>query len=66
MQKDTGISIPNVVEEKQIKKRGSFFDQAEDKFNENIFIKDGQTQLKKINREVQKDYQRDKEFDFLD
>ena len=66
MQKDTGISIPNVVEEKQIKKRGSFFDQAEDKFNENIFIKDGQTQLKKINREVQKDYQREKEFDFLD
>lgn len=66
MQRDTGISIPNIVEEKQIQKRGSFFDQAEDKFNENLFIKEGQKQLQKINQEVQKDYQREKEYDFLD
>lgn len=56
MQQDTGISIPNIAEEKQIRKKGSFFDDAEDKFNENVFIQEGQNQLKKINNEVQKDY----------
>lgn len=66
MQKETGITIPSVAEEKQINARGSFFEQAEDKYAENIFISNGEKKLQKINKQVQKDYEREKEDDFLE
>ena len=66
MQLSTGISIPQVKTERQIKKKGSFFDKAEEGYKENKILDEENRKLAVIRKDADFKIDRAKRGDFLD
>ena len=66
MQQSTGISIPQVKKERQIKKKASFFDKAEETFKDNIVLDEESRKLKSIEKDADFKIDRAKRGNFLE
>lgn len=66
LQQSTGISIPQVKTEKQIIKKGSFFEKAEEQFKDNKIFEEEDRKLKVIEKEADFKIDRAKRGSFLE